>query len=78
MAEGELTSHVVIDNHPSPPLADEPVCTKSQLVAYLNQFGKKVALVHQYVRIDGTIGASGRPDPKEVFHKGILHYLPAE
>ena len=36
---------------------------------------KNVAGVHQYLRRDGTIGASGRPDPKELFVNGTLYIL---
>ena len=26
-----------------------------------------MAVVHQYLRVDGTLGASGRPDPKVLY-----------
>ena len=42
----------------------EPRCTRSQMVSYYELSGLKVAVVHLYRRRDGTIGASGRPDPK--------------
>ncbi len=42
----------------------EPRCTRSQLVEYFEESGLKVAIVHQYRRRDGSIGGSGRPDPK--------------
>ncbi len=69
---------VVKDAHPSPPLADEPICTKSQLLAYYDHDGNKVAEAHQYLRTDGTIGASGKPDPKEILHEGVIYYLDRE
>ncbi len=74
-ASGEFTMKVVRDAHPSPPLADEPFCTKSQLIAFYDAQGKKVAEAHQYLWTDGTIGASGTPDPKEIIHDGILYFL---
>jgi hypothetical protein len=37
--------------------------------------GEKVAGVHQYLRPDGTIGLSGRPDPKEVYIDGVLYII---
>src|SRR5688572_16483318 len=61
---GEYSWRLLRDGHPSPPKANEKVCTKSQLIAYFNAGGNKVAEVHQYLRDDGTIGASGEPDPK--------------
>lgn len=65
------------DNHPSPPLADEPICTKSQILGYFDQNGKEVARAHQYLRTDGAIGAKGKPDPKRVLHDGVIYYLDA-
>src|SRR4051794_12295332 len=40
-----------------------PVGTRSQLIFYM-QGQSVVAKVHQYLLPDGTLGASGRPDPK--------------
>lgn len=37
--------------------------------------GQKVAGVHQYLRVDGTLGASGRPDPKELLIGGVLYII---
>jgi len=34
-----------------------------------------VALVHQYLRRDGSLGASGKPDPKMLFDRGELLYV---
>lgn len=42
----------------------EPRCTRSQMIEYFELSGLKVAIVHQYRRRDGSIGGSGRPDPK--------------
>lgn len=71
---GQLHEKLMRDGHPSPPLAPEPFCTRSQMVLYLDSNGRKVALVHQYLRTDGTIGASGRPDPKQLVENGTLYY----
>ena len=62
---GEFVTHVTRDSHRAP--RGEPFCTKSQIAYYYSQGGDPVAVVHQYLRPDGTIGASGRPDPKRVF-----------
>ena len=43
-----------------------PEGTRSQMVWYLGQDGQKLILVHQYLLPDGTIGGSGRPDPKRM------------
>lgn len=36
------------------------------MVWYLSLDGHKLAIVHQYLLPDGTIGGSGRPDPKRM------------
>ena len=47
----------------APASAGQPLGTVSQRVLYLRE-GMNVAVVHQYVRPDGALGGSGRPDPK--------------
>ena len=62
--------------HPSLPLASEPFCTESQEVSYVDpSSNQEVARAHRYLRPDGTIGASGMPDPKRVFADGILYRI---
>jgi hypothetical protein len=76
--QGTLRSKLVSSRHPSSPRAREPICTRSQYLIYINSDGKKVAGVHQYLRPDGKIGASGRPDPKELFINGVLYLVEIE
>lgn len=70
---GKIEQRVVRRGPPSP-LACQPPGTVSQYVEYW-EAGTKIAEVHQYVRADGTIGASGLPDPKVVLFDDILYYL---
>jgi hypothetical protein len=42
-------------------------------VSYVNELGHRIFLVHLYLRPDGTIGASGKPDPKWLFEDGIVY-----
>lgn len=72
---GELTENIIDDRHPSLPKAQEPFCTQSQMISYIDRDGNEVARVHQYLRPDSTIGASGRPDPKKLFHDGQYYVL---
>jgi hypothetical protein len=37
-----------------------------------------LAVVHRYLRTDGTLGASGRPDPKRLREGGILYVADPE
>lgn len=54
---------------------DEPEPLLSQFVYYVNREHQLVALVHQYVRPDGTLAASGLPDPKWLIIDGVRHQL---
>ena len=67
---GEVTTVLRSDRHPTRPKAGEPVCTRSQLVTYFDSSGRRIAIVHQYLRQDGSLGASGLPDPKWLIHEG--------
>jgi len=51
----------------------EPPGTSSQIVAYLDSQGRQVVIVHQYLRKDGNLGGSGKPDPKKLFHEGVIY-----
>src|SRR5579862_2768849 len=72
---GELKPELRRENHPSPPLANEPFSTRSQILAYRDRNGKKLAIIHRYLRPDGTIGLSGKPDPKWLVHNSVIYGL---
>jgi hypothetical protein len=64
---GDLCDRLVSDGHPKPPLSDDPICTRSQIVAYVDDEGNEVARVHQYLRPDKSLGGTARaPDPQEM------------
>ena len=44
----------------------EPWCTRGQMIRYLDPDGQWVVEVFQYLRPDGSLGASGKPDPKRI------------
>lgn len=63
---------------PPGPRMGQTAGTRSQRVSYwatLDGKLQRVARVHQYLKPDGTLGASGKPDPKSVFHEGTLYAL---
>jgi hypothetical protein len=67
---------IEVVGHPSAPMANEPFCTESQILAYCDDEAKQVARVHRYLRTDGSMGASGQPDPKEILGEdGILYVV---
>ncbi len=73
IAAGELSLRTLKDRHPSSPRAGLPFCTRSQTIAYLDPNGDEVALVHQYLLPNGSLGGSGLPDPKRLLIKGALY-----
>lgn len=72
---GELKAVPLEDRHPSLTKANEPFCTRSQMISYRDSEDNEVARVHQYLRTDKTIGASGKPDPKRVLAGTVLYRL---
>jgi hypothetical protein len=72
---GEFAAVVVKDRHPSAPKAPVPICTRSQLILYKDQRRRTVAIVHQYLTPSGKLGASGKPDPKQLWHDGVLYQV---
>jgi hypothetical protein len=73
---GEFTSTVDADRVPIPPPPGHPSGTHSQMISYFDDQGNRVARVHQYLRPDGSIGGSGRPDPKMLMIDGTIYMLP--
>lgn len=63
------------EKHPAPYRSTQPICNLSQIVAYFDDQGQEVARVHQYKLPDGTLGASGRPDPKRLLVDGIIYNI---
>jgi hypothetical protein len=74
-SHGDLYSTVEVDGHPSPPLAGEPFCTRSQILAYRAANGQEVARAHRYLRPDGIVGLSGRPDPTRLLGEDGIWYV---
>ncbi len=75
-ARGELIVAVLDERHPSPRRSGQPKGTRSQLLGYYDrQTGVLLATAHQYRRRDGTLGASGRPDPKRVREGDVIYMV---
>ena len=72
-AAGEFTTHVVANRHPTSPKAPVPYCTRSQEIVLCDKTGTEVAACHRYLQPDGTLGASGEPDPKRLVMDGVLY-----
>jgi len=72
---GDLYAVLLEDRIPSFIAANEPPGTRSQMISYRDKNDNEVARVHQYLRPDGTIGASHKPDPKRLLFNGVLYRL---
>lgn len=74
---GELTAVTRKDSPLKTPTDDLPMGTRSQTVEYLDMNGDLVALVHQYLLPDGSLGASGLPDPKKLILDRCIYAIPS-
>jgi hypothetical protein len=74
MQSGELTP-VTKDHNPASAKMNQLLGTESQIVIYQNAAGVKVALVHQFVHPDGSLGGHGLPDPKWLLFENVT-YVP--
>jgi hypothetical protein len=77
---GEFRAVIYSETIVRPPnriASQEPPGTKSQMIEYLDSMRNRIALVHRYLRPDGTLGASGKEDPKALVHNGVYYILEA-
>jgi len=66
---GELEPIMLENRHLTKPeerRVPEPFCTHHQTKRYLNVDGDLILETTSYLRPDGTLGASGKPDPKRM------------
>lgn len=59
---------------PASPRSNQPEGTISELVDYFHGH-ELIATAHRFVLPDGSIGASGLPDPKMVVSGGTMYLL---
>jgi hypothetical protein len=71
---GEIKAVVVHSGTPSPDVG-LPLGTRSELVSYRDTNDLELARAHRYLLPDGSVGASGKPDPKRLFKDGILYRI---
>jgi hypothetical protein len=69
---GELRQ-AVVRQRPAASTLPFPDGTQTMIVDYYDDIGVRLARVHQYMLPDGSIGGSGRPDPKLVLLDGISY-----
>ena len=54
----------------------EPYGTRSQTIRYYDSNGQWVVEIHQYLRPDKTLGASGKQDPKRLRFGNTVFSVP--
>jgi hypothetical protein len=70
---GELTLSIREHTHSTPVKSGQPYCSYSQIIEYRDaSSGERIAIVHQYLKPDGSLGASGWPDPQAILKDGVL------
>lgn len=72
--ERQLNVQVRTSKHPSSPQSGEPYCTRTEIVQYKDG-NCTIALACRFLRTDGTLGASGKPDPKWIKVNGQIYKL---
>jgi hypothetical protein len=75
LQRGELTARIVRERQLTTGRHGLPPGTRSQIIAYDDDAGVMVALVHQYLLSSGALGASGLPDPKRLLLNGLLYIV---
>lgn len=76
LSAGELSLYIRNETErPAPAHVHEPPGTLSHVVVYLDRAGHAHAIAHEYLRPDGSIGASGQRDPKWVRFRGAAWRL---
>ncbi len=81
IAKGELVPKYLRDKelkNPHNRRFPEPIGTKSQMIRYVDRSGKWFVEIHQYLRPDGTLGASGKPDPKRLKINDMIYIAKKE
>ncbi len=75
MRSGELRQVLSRDDHPAPPASGQPFCTRSQILSFFDADDNKIVVLHQYKRPDGSLGGSGRPDPKRLLIGRTIYFV---
>ena len=75
LANGEFHSVLLKQRHSNPIKSKQQFCTHSQLVSIQDNDGEEIVRAHQYKKPDGTLGASGMPDPVRLFIGRVIYKL---
>ncbi len=74
--DGELHPKYLKDKKISNPEPFQgPPGTRSQIIRYTDSSGKLIVVLHRYLRPDGSLGASGLPDPKRLREGNVIYAI---
>jgi hypothetical protein len=74
--EPEKHGYLAIPEPGAPPGPNAPEdAVLSRTIIYVDRFGNPQAEAHEFRRADGSIAASGMPDPKRVLEGNTLYVL---
>src|SRR2546426_12643533 len=62
-------------SRPAPATAHQPAGTRSVIYEITDQNGYKIATAHAYELPNGTLGGSGRLDPKSIRSGQTIYYI---
>jgi hypothetical protein len=52
-----------------------PDCVYTEILAYIDSSGREIARAERHLRVDGSVGASGKADPKRILIDDTLYIL---
>ena len=74
IANGSLVALPLRRTHLQKPSPHQgPLCTHSEVILYQSNEKSLFVIIHQYLKPDGSLGASGRPDPKRIKIDGEIY-----
>src|SRR5207247_3424047 len=73
--EGKLVAVPIHTGAPTPESGQPPGTTTKTFAIRETKNGPDLAHAHAFIRPDGTIGASGRPDPKRIWKDGKVYRI---
>ena len=71
---GEIIEIVIHSGLPTP-VKGLPAGSQTQMISYREKSGLEIARAYRFLLPDGSIGASGKPDPKRLLKNGTLYRL---
>jgi hypothetical protein len=63
-----------VERTPASPKYNQQAGCMTEMVWFIVK-GQRVAFCHQFKNIDGSLGASGKPDPKAIIYEGIMYNI---